>query len=611
MDSSLRSQIESPFEISPFSRRGSKSWLLHGFTILFFVILTNLALPFEYAQEGASGAYLVPVINKLDPTLFANDPIAASLGHFDTLYYTCLTRFGILVNLEPGQLGRLSHLLYIASRVGVVLALYLTARLLLNNLLMFVLLAVWLGFGQISLFSATGLFRQVTMHHGWPAYLLGLLATLCVLRHQYYWWGGLLGLTLLFHPLVGLHLLVVTGIPVLIYGWSQKERVFLSSIPIGVAAGLYLLFYAPPSMSPEAASFFVAVKANTVSTFHQSALTWVVMVMMTSLAVILVPRFLSGNHFAHMLRSFVLAGTGLGLLLSLVVELYPLARVVQFQPSRIFVWVSLFVYLLLAMEAVRALQEQELIGWVLLGIVLYRALGSVWALVFLALAFVWALALVLGATISWLSEDFIERLTVVGVSLFVIAVVLAFFIAGRLPFESVGYPVGVFIAITLLVFILRPHLGLRYRQILLWSLAVLVAVSITVRSRSSHLMDLDRGWDEVRAWVAQNTEEEARFLTPPHKEHFRTIALRTSVNEGSGYLIWVDPPVFETFHSRVLESQSAYHESRWHVEELFGLAHQWSADYVIVQGEYEPLHLSPLFASHTDNYWVFAVPAEW
>jgi hypothetical protein len=596
------------------------SYMQNIIALITFMVITVLANPFAYGQAEiaySSSLYYVPVLQRIDPDLFTRDEVVDSLARFDTLYYRVLSIGSQLFNVKAADLEWVLFSLYVLSRLSLVVLIFFLSRVFSDDFRLFVLLASsFVLFQPPSLLSATSPFDSV-MDHGWVAYLLGLFATLSLFRRWYLAFWLALCFAVLSHPLVGLHL-VLCAVPPLVFTRALSKQYLVAGILLlGATTLMYVFFMAPPPMSSEASQMLVQSKRSysNVTPFVQSPVMWANATVTAFLVYFAYHQLLPKSTNSKLLFGFLLSGIGFGLAVSLAVELIPHVRLVQFQPARIFVWVTLFAQVILGIATFVALKAGKPIGVILLATLVFTGLGSSWAILFRLLALAYFLLHHLSNSLAlirrWFNEQRVDLLLRVGSTVLGIGVFAGWIISQRVPFESWSDPLALVPALAVLVGInIPPKLFYdhwRWRAIGLLIIYLIVVVS--TRQIASYQDRVDPDWDQIRHWAQEHTAKEDRFITAPTQQvHFRNLALRTTVDEPVGSLIWVDSLVHMQNQATAQQSRQAFDGAIWHTETLFQLASEQDAQFVILKGDYIPGEVQPVFQS--GKYSLFAVPKE-
>ncbi len=575
------------------STRGARE---PGHSILFvlivlFGLVSVFGTPFRYEHRN-SGLYLLGVLRAADPQLFPNDPIVDSLARYRSAFYDLLSYGFRASGAPPQRVEPVIRVLYVVSKLLLVLALFLVARALTPDLWVFVVLALYGAFPEASPVGGPPLIEP-KLTHDELAQILVLFALACLWRQRNGLFWAILCVAVFVHPLVAFHF-VLAAAPVVLLR-TRFAKTHLAGVALfGLCAVLYVHFFAPPPMTSEEARLFLLAKGDKphVSLFAQSATEWLRMAGLVLLCWLAQRNLARSDSKSGLLLGFILSGTASGLCLSTVATFGHWARLAQFQPMRIFIWVTFFCYVLLALLAVRALRESRPVAGILLAIPMLTAMGSLWALLFLFLGLAYFLLLELGpAAMQRLPSP--DTLTRAALALAVAGIFVAWALGRRQPFPSFRDPVTLAPALLVGSFASISVLASRRRWIAAGLLVVTSAVGATI---VSHRARSNPDWDAVRRWAERNTPKAARFLTPPKAHDFRTLSLRTTVSERTSTIAWVDPRLNEENREFAHTVERGLHGKVWDLAYLDGLARRAGAAYILVKGPYTP-SAAPLFRS--------------
>src|SRR5262249_18264084 len=113
-------------------------------------------------------------------------------------------------------------------------------------------------------------------------------------------------------------------------------------------------------------------------------------------------------------------------------------------------------------------------------------------------------------------------------------------------------------------------------------------VMASVHSRQFFDERADANWDEVGLWCRQHTAKNERFITPPEKQNFRSLSLRSTYSERISQLAWVDPFVYLQNDRDANRAARGYTETGCDLSYLLALAKEWKCQYLIVKGTLPP-----------------------
>lgn len=575
-----------------------------------FVPIYLFASPFRFGEKSG-GRYLLGVLQHLDPELFPGDAAIVALDRFGSLFYSSagfiLHRLGVSAEaLEPTWYG-----LYLLARLALLLALFYLGRAVDDRLGVALALLAWGAHGKASFVGGTALFVPALTHHQLAVLLcllaLGLLSSRATRGAETeprtaLTVGGLIGLALLVHPLVAIYFVAALA-PALFSSRSQKLASWLPAAALlTLAAVLYLLFLAPPSMSPQEAALFLAHKADSghVSPWHQPPYAWLKLALLLALAVAGSSRLLEGA-VPRMLRAAALCGGALALALALLVDLGDSAFLTRLQPLRGFLWVQFFAEVLLLWGCVSAWRRRSTLLPALLGVLAFLALDSIWSLAWMLLA----LVLLVAERFVSLEAERLRTLGRLGVSLLLLSIAVFYLLGERQPLASARDGAGMIAAACLGWLVLDGSWRRRTAQLALLIVAVLAAASWREHRAVQH----DLAWEETGRWVRQHTAKEARFLTRPGLPNFRFAAWRTSDSEALSALYWVDPSALQPAHDVARRFEAARRDAGWDLEALLDLGRRSGSDYLLLDGAVAAAPesaLPPVF--ERGPYRIFALP---
>jgi hypothetical protein len=386
-----------------------------------------------------------------------------------------------------------------------------------------------------------------------------------------------------------------------------------------------MIFMAPASMSSEEASIFLDAKGTMphISPLNQKAFGWLELGGYMSLVWLAHRHLTNANERASLMIHFTLFGTFFGLLLSFAAVLSGSVRLAQFQPMRIFMWVTLLIFILLVTNTMDALRKSLPIGVVLLGALMLSVLNSTWSIAFVLIGGGYFLIVELKTILQiqglqhlnpriqrigsrlahyhvFQKETFLKSSSI----LVIACMFVAWILGDRQPFESFRDPVPLVAALILIPLLSRRVLTGRWRWLLISVLIAYSLVGASIYRHRYYAQRLDPDWDSIRYWVRENTEKDAQFITAGHgwPGNFRTLSFRTTLNESQSALAWVDPHTYLQNGNRAQKVNESYDGNNWDLEYLFALAEEWKAEYILVKGHYEP-NISSIYCS--GHYSVF------
>lgn len=554
-----------------------------------------------------SGDQLPPMLQAVDPRLFPADPMVAAMGRLKSGFYLALAATMRTLKLAPQQTEWLIHSLYIVSKLALIAAAFAIARSLRKGLWLFVVFAAWLCHQKPALLGSVTLFMPVLTHNE-VALILGMLAMACLLRERIFLFWLLAGVAVLAHVLVGLHFLLCFG-PALLWRRKFGKSFFAGAALFALCCLAYLLTMAPPALSAEEWRLFVAVNGRTghISLFTHSWLNWLGFVSVFGLAMLAYERFLKGDAGFALLRRAALCGAAAALSLSFVAVVSQAMKLMQFQPMRVFYWVTLICFVLLVAAAVEAFKrgESSLLSGVMIAAVLsLTVLNSVLTPFFASLGLSYFLAERLASGFGAGASRTVELAARAVLTMGVAGVVVAWALGQRQPVDSLRSPVLLPPGILGLAIMFAPRLKTwRAPVAALLIVYCLAAASLYRHSYAARWLDAD--WRAVRLWCQANTQPADRFITPPDQIGFRALALRSTVSESLPRVIWAAPMLYPDNKRAAELAAKGYAGGASDPAYLFELAREWRCDYVIARGGYDA-KFTPLFRA--GKFSVLRVP---
>ncbi len=594
--------------------RTASSWRpssTHLLAIVIFVCFFRLGSPFLY-DHGTSGRYLALVQQQADPLLFPNDHVIDSLKEYRSAFYLALGKFYRLCQFPAESLPGLMNLLYTLSRVALVIVIYLLAQQLGKSIWLFLLMAPWLAFQTPHLPLSGAEMAFPVLRHNEVQFLLGIIALILALRKSYITMWIILCAALFVHPLPTFHLILVAVPPILLLDKDALKSTALGALLFAGSCVMYFQFFAPPSLTPAESQALVEIKRSSVhvSLFDQGWKGWVQFGGIAGLALLSYLRLCRWDKNARLVAGWLLSGTCFAFLLSLAAVFSTSPHLVLFQPMRIFFWVMLVVYVLLARTTAQSIAEPSTATIVLLTFLLLTIINSIWAL---AISYV-GIALFL----SWNSRLWGRNLALhqdlafatVFLSALAGVIMLAWFWGDHLTLESFkdGIPVVVSCALIPAALLLSRKRSLFPAAVVVLMMFCLCSAAVSRhRDYAKNRAYNDPDWNTVQYWCRDNTDKTATLITPPAKPNFRTRALRTTLSEDASYVVWVDPGSASKNQMYVNSLRATKTHNRWNLAEMFALARAWKVSYVIVEGPYSNAEHLPVF--RCGRYSLFEVPA--
>ncbi len=596
-----------------------RSLFLHAALVVIFTLIALIGIPFRY-DEGNSGRYLLRVIKSADPELFRDDPVVESLNRFKSLFYISLAKVYEITGASPQSVEQTIYILYVVSKFLLMVAMLFVAQSLSHEVMLFILLAAWASYMQWAPIGGEGLFKN-QMTHTTISELLGLIALCFLFRQRYFYFWLSLSFSILIHPLNTAHLALCI-IPAIFF----FNRYFVKTNIIGLilflsSSFLYFLFLSPPSFSAEEAQIFLNAKGNMshISPLNQSPVGWMQMLLLIALALLGLRHIEKPNLNDRLIAWSIVSGTLIALVLSSTAVFTEWVRLVQFQPMRIFTWVTFFTYLLLAIVAVKVWHYIPMISILFVAIFALDIIGSLWALSFILISI--ANLIILGFVGKQGGNiDFCNKFVITGVVVIVVLMFLLWVISKQLSFPISTFlnplPLGVGALLLVLVSLSQKKYSIR-------TVLFIVVIGYSLLGGAIHWHfyydsqdhpEWDASiykarthpdWDAVRRWCREHTPKDARFIVAGGYGSFRTLAWRTAIGESMSALAWVDPLEYARNEEQYQKVLSTCEDGVWNINKLFSLAKQWGIDYIIVNGSYKP-SVYPILRVGT--FSIFKVP---
>lgn len=548
--------------------------------ILLFAALAILGNPYLF-DEGNSGRYLVGVLREMDPTLFSVDPVADSLARFRSIFYDGLGWVFGGLGLAPEQLRPAMFWLYGLVKVLTFAALFFVVGKLTDDRWAFVLLAAWAVHVKQTPLGSTQIFAPI-LRHSEVVLLIELVGLYFLFGRRWLFFWLCASFALFVHSVLGLQFFWSVALPLL---WLERRewRALLPGLAIFVIAALvYQFFMAPPHFNAQEAAIFLQAKANSehVSFLHEQLFNWLDLLTLLPLAGLTFWYLLRREPNYQLLAGAMASGTVIGLGLSVAAVVTRIVPLVQIQPLRTFVWITLFAHLLLAAGAATSLKHKPLLGAMLVAYLGASIQNFAWAFAFGGLGVIYLAALVAGRP----RPERLERLAQLALYGLTGLMLLAG-LSGRWLPDSLGditviIPAG----ITLLLTYLLTRQA-KWQAILAALLGItLLLTSVSYFRRWSALQNGD--WAAVCQWASQNTNHDDLFLLTPQKT-FRTCAFRTAIANDYSALAWVDPFTFQEQKGYDQQIQAAYEAGEWQISQLLALASQQQIQYIVVGDSYQ------------------------
>ena len=568
----------------------SYSLYLFQFLEAIFIIQSETA-EFIYSKS------LRPLIQ-----IFANDSVVESLNRFKSLFYDALALGFKLSGSLPDSLESVLRVLYALSKLLLIILIFCISSRFSNRFWFFLLMGAWVSHTKPVPVGNILLFKSLITHDV-IAFLLGLTALLFLFRKNNILFWLCLGLSIFVHSLMAFHLFLCVVPPLLLIDKSHFKKHVSGLVLLIVCSLLYLWLMAPPSLSNNEASIFLAEMGNCVhvSPLNQNIFGWAEMLGLIILGYMSYVQILKHNECSKMITQFILYGTFIGLFLSFSAIITKLSILALFQPMRIFIWVTFLANLLIALAASKSLRQNTLAGTILIGVLVTEILYSQWFLIFVIGAIVYLFMEKYWTSLKRYIPFSLDNLTTSAIAV----LVFAMFIAWKVKWSYFQNPLILFVGLVMFLMSLRV---IRKKFIYTVLLFILMLYSVGMTSVFNHdyfAFKRNPDWDIIRLWCRNNTEKDDVFITPPYGNNFRILSLRSTVSENMQPLLWIDPFEHVSNSARIRKVEQGYSNLRWNLNHLLHLAQKWQVDYVITEGAYEPDDISPIFSS--GPYAVFKV----
>ena len=571
---------------------GKLAWLIAGLALAMFSVFGSPFL-LDYLN---SGDQLPATLQLVDPQLFQNDAIVDAMGKLKSGFYLALAAAMKLFKISPMQTETVVYTLFIASKLLLIAGAFVLCRSLKNSFWLFVVFAAWCCHQKPSLLGSVTLFLPLVTHNE-IALVMGFFALACLLRERRFLFWLLAGVMVLVHVIVGLQFVLCVA-PVI--AWRHRfDKAFLIGAGFFVACcAAYLLTMAPAPLSAEEWQLFLSVNGSTghISLFRHGLLDWFGLGSVFGLALISFQRFLKDDPGFDLLRRAAICGSVIGLLLSLSAVLTKAMKPMLFQPMRIFFWVTLLCFLLIAAATVAAFQKSaRLAGILLASVLVLTALNSILAPLFAFLGLAYLVAERLAAKSLERSSPtttlaFLTRATLIVMP---IAIFTAWMLGNKQPVGSLRSPILLLPGAICLVALFLPKLKTLQTTLAAGlMLYCLLAASIYRYQYNERWLEAD--WRDIRLWVQTHTNPSDRFITPPDQIGFRVLALRTTASEALPRVIWSAPFTAMENKQAAERAGKGYANNSTDPAYLFELAREWNCDYVVTRGSYDP-RFEPVF----------------
>ena len=588
---------------------GSKKRVIFFVCAALLVAISILGNPYRYYQYN-SGRYLVLPYQAMDPELFPSDQVVTSLSRYRSLFYESLGPVHRMIGASPLNLEITIGVLYIASKILIIVALYLIAQGLTDNFWLVLVLAGWACHQKSTFVGGVGL-NMPTLTHLEVVYVMALFGLYFLLSGRPLLFWFLLSAGVFVHSLAAFHLAI--SVAPLFLQRKPDTRHWIGGGIFAACCLLYLFLMAPPPLTVEEGKIFLEAEraSSHISPFKFKVVHWAAVAGMLAVGIIGQIQFNREDKRSSLLAKFALSGAVGGIVLAFLAVASHSVKLALFQPLRTFFWVGLFCSLLLAAAAVRAFETSLAAGIILAAPLVLLALDSRWAVIFvwLALSYLgirwflarwWSRGSVSdpGTEIdpNWgprtapftLLQAALEKYSRYGLSFIAVLILAAWALGSRQPFESLRAPVLLFPALLCLLATVVLNRQVKWRPLAAALMIVYCLAMASVESRRFFDERADADWDEIRRWCRQHTAKTDRFVTPPEKQNFRCLSLRSTRSERVTQLAWVDPYVYlQNTHDADLAARG-YTESGSDLNYLLALAKEWKCEYLIARGALPP-----------------------
>lgn len=543
-----------------------------------------------------SGRYLVLPLKTIDPGLFPNDQVVESLGRYRSVFYEALGRGMRAIHASAASLPIVIDSLYRLSKIALILAMMLLASRLSDSPWLQIILAAWTCHLKSPFIGGVSL-NMPTLTHLEVVFIIALVALYALFSERRLLFWLLLSAAIFIHSLAAFQFALCVA-PLFLRRKVEREHWIGAGI-FAVCCLLYFLSMAPPSLSPEEGRIFVEAERGSshIDLLKYKAFHWIGALGMLAVAALGRRVFHRADEKSALLVKFALTGTVAAIVLSLLAVKTGSVPLALFQPLRLFYWVGLFSTIVLAAAAVEAFRQTVIGGILLIAPLALIAVDSRWSAIFILLALIYL------ALMETVARRFPTRLDLLEQAFRWALVALAglflgaWALGGRWGFASLRSPEPAFLGALCLL-----SAAVFYRARFWRPAAAGLAIALclwfaTTQSRKFYEERADPAWDQVRVWSRDHTANDARFLTPPDKPNFRSLALRSSQTERISQLSWVDPFVYQQnglAADRAEQGFSNGAKSESNLKVLVPLAKELQCRYIVTESSL-PSDIYPLF----------------
>lgn len=583
---------------------------LNTLLIITFTLVSIFGSPFLYDQVN-SGRQLTTTLRKIDPDLFPDDYVVKAFDRYRSLFYDGLSILARALNFEPARLESLLHILYLLSRFAIVAAFFYISRALNENIWLFVLLAAWSCHPKSIPVGGPGggawVFQPLLTHND-VAFIILMFSLYFLLKRNCFIFWMLASITIFVHSLYALHFTLCV-IPFILYAQNDAKKHWLGTAMFVLCCIAYIVFYAPLQMTPEEERIFLEAEGESghISLFSQNLTHWMRIITLATVSILSYLNFTKNKVLCNWLIKSAVSGALICILLSITATYTQSVLISLFQPMRMFIWITLFFYIVLIDATVEAFSHSAVLGMALSGVLFFTTIYSPWALVmgFISIGFmVWRLFIEKDWKKDGLKLEKGLKLTLCFTSTILI---LSLVIKGATAFISLRNFILIFSSTLCLLLLISKRYYAKYN---LAVAAIFISSALLITSFDRHEYynrSINKDWTQIRRWSQINTAKTDRFITPPEENTFRSIALRTSVSERNVETVWASPFSYVKNKAYADIAAKGYGSHTSDIEYLFQLARQWKCNYVVSKGDVV-VKEKPVYA--VGEYRIFKVPNE-
>lgn len=569
----------------PAATRPATATLVDRRVAVYLLLLTAASIAWiGYRFSGGNHSVQLPILKHyIDPSLYPRDLLLTTIDGYTTYFFPLMA----LVARAAGQVELPYFVLYALCHAATLAAVYVLALLVSGHRAGALLACGLYLLNPLSLAGESSLATR--LQHGHVATALLLWAIYLHLRGRMLLAFALCGLTFNLHGLYAMYVLAMLAVDATLHRRAGRPARLLSGLglfALFALPGLVWLFRASQPIASEALPLWLQIMRDR-SGLHTFPLSQPPSAYGSYLLFLAVGALGWASTDAPTLRRttlhFALAIAGLCLAGLVFSEWVPVPLVIKAQLLRSTRWLTYVVLLYLAP---------------------FMVLSWRWGLVARAGAVACGMALLLqepallalGLACYLLEGTGRFRLPVVafGAAALLVAALTG---AAALP-EGLGVPVlSTRLADTLgdrlVVTCLAAFILVRATPPGRWEKAALAAASAAACLFVLPAMYLQSGeatrsqsWNEVQAWVRDNTRADAMILTPPYREGFRVFSERSIVGEWKdGTQQFFDVGFTFEWHRRMARLKGDTHDyDSFDTATLLALGREYGAEYVVLPG---------------------------